>query len=51
LDSLFQIQPLAFVVIPNQGVKDIASTVACGTQPCEGEDVAIVGRVQFRATF
>jgi hypothetical protein len=51
LNKHFQIQPLAFVVIPNQGVKDIASTVACGTQPCEGEDVAIVGRVQFRATF
>jgi hypothetical protein len=51
LNKHFQIQPLAFVVIPNQGIQDIASTVACGTQPCEGEDVAVVARLQFRATF
>jgi hypothetical protein len=51
LNKHFQLQPLAFVVIPDQGAQDIASTVACGMQPCEGEDVAIVGRVQFRATF
>ena len=51
LNKHFQIIPRGFVVIPNQGAQDIASTVACGIQPCEGEDVAIVGRVQFRATF
>jgi len=51
LNKHFQIQPLAVIVIPNQGIQDIASTVACGAQPCEGEDVAIAGRVQFRATF
>jgi hypothetical protein len=51
LNKHFQIIPGGFVVIPNQGVKDIASTVACGNQPCEGEDVALVGAVQLRAIF
>jgi hypothetical protein len=51
LNKYFQINPRGFVVIPNQGAKDIASTVACGTAPCEGNDVALVGAIQLRAVF
>jgi hypothetical protein len=51
LNKHFQIIPVGLAVIPNQGAQDIASTVACGNQPCEGEDVAIVGAVQLRAIF
>ena len=51
LNKHFQIGPRGFVVIPNQGAQDIASTVACGNQPCKGEDIALMGAVQLRANF
>jgi hypothetical protein len=51
INKHFSIEPRGYVVIPNQGAQDIASTVACGNQPCEGEDVALVGAVRIRAIF
>jgi hypothetical protein len=47
----FDIEPKGYIVIPADGAKDIASTVDCGGSPCEGEDIALVGQLQFRAIF
>jgi hypothetical protein len=43
------------ILIPSDGVKDIANTVDCsgaaGFQRCEGEDIALRGEIRFRGQF
>jgi hypothetical protein len=52
----FDIRLMGAVVIPSDGVKDIASAQDCdfdtpGVQSCDGNDVALYGQVRFRARF
>jgi len=51
----FDVRLTGTVVIPSEGVKDIASVQDCdssaGVQSCEGEDIAALGEIRVRARF
>jgi hypothetical protein len=52
----FDIRLMGAVVIPSDGVKDLASAQDCdfdtpGVQSCDGNDLALYGQVRFRARF
>jgi hypothetical protein len=47
----FNIQAFGAIIIPSDGVKDIASAQDCDGNPCDGEDVALRASIRFRAQF
>jgi hypothetical protein len=52
----FDVRLTGGILIPADGVKDVAETADCnfrvaGIQPCEGEDVALKGEARIRARF
>jgi hypothetical protein len=52
LNRHFDIRLAGTMMLPADGVKDIARTQACsGGRPCEGEDIALQGEIRFRGLF
>ena len=51
----FDVRVVGAMVIPSDGVKDIASVADCdpdaGFESCDGEDISLLGQVRFRARF
>ncbi len=52
LNPHFNIQVRGVLAIPDDGIKDLAATVTCPDgNPCQGDDVALMGEVSFRGRF
>ena len=51
----FDVRLYGSAVIPSDGIKDIAETQDCDPnaafEPCDGEDISLLGEVRFRARF